>query len=65
MEDFTLIVGVYVILLVIILLRFVDGIEHGDDVQEFMYSVGRTLSVAVAVFGLTTTASGLLFDGMM
>jgi hypothetical protein len=65
MADFTLIVGVYVILLVIILLRFVDGIEHGDDVQEFMYSVGRTLPVAVAVFSVSTAVSGLLFSGMM
>jgi hypothetical protein len=59
--DFTLIVGVYVILLVIILLRFVDGIEHGDDVQDFMYSVGRTLPVAVAVFSVTTAISGTVF----
>jgi len=63
--DFTLIVGVYVILLVIILLRFVDGIEHGDDVQEFMYSVGRTLPVAVAVFSITTAVSAAIFGGMM
>jgi hypothetical protein len=58
-------VGVYVILLVIILLRFVDGIEHGDDVQEFMYSVGRTLPVAVAVFSVSTSISGVFFNGMM
>lgn len=63
--DFTLIVGVYVILLVIILLRFVDGIEHGDDVQEFMYSVGRTLPVAVAVFSISTAMSGVMFSGIM
>ena len=63
--DFTLIVGVYVILLVIILQRFVDGIERGDDVQEFMYSVGRTLPVAVAVFSLSTAVSSALFSGMM
>ncbi|MGA9139852.1 MAG: hypothetical protein WBZ29_06485 [Methanocella sp.] len=64
-SDFTLIVSVYVILLVIILLRFVDGIEHGDDVQEFMYSVGRTLPVAVAVFSITTAVSTSIFGGMM
>ncbi|HUL61961.1 MAG TPA: hypothetical protein VLT35_02770 [Methanocella sp.] len=63
--DFTLIVGVYLILLVIILLRFVDGIEHGDDVQEFMYSVGRTLPVAVAVFSISSAASEALFNGLM
>jgi lysylphosphatidylglycerol synthetase-like protein (DUF2156 family) len=63
--DFTLIVGVYVILLVIILLRFVDGIEHGDDVQEFMYSVGCTLPIAVAVFSVSTAASSVMFSGMV
>ena len=63
--DFTLIVGVYLILLVLILLRFVDGIEHGDDLREFMYSAGRTLPVAVITFSLTTAAASALFKGMM
>jgi hypothetical protein len=64
-EEFVLIVGIYVLLLVIILLKFVDGIEHGDDRYEFMYSLGRTLPVSMAVFVMTTIISGILFQGML
>lgn len=63
--DFTLIVGVYLILLVIILLRFVDGIEHGDDLQEFLYGTGTVLPVSVGVFSVTTAVAGAVFNGMM
>lgn len=64
-DEFMLIIGLYLIFLVIILLRFVSGIEHGDDEAEFMYSVGRTLPVSVLIFTLTTALSGMLFGGMM
>ncbi|CAJ36293.1 hypothetical protein [Methanocella arvoryzae] len=64
-DEFMLIVGLYIVLLVIILLRFVSGIEHGDDEYEFMYSVGTTLPFSVAVFTLTTVVSGVMFSGMM
>ena len=54
----------YVIMLVIILLRFVGGIENGDDRYEFMYSVGTVLPVAMAVFTLTTALANTAFGGM-
>lgn len=63
--EFTLIIGIYIIFLVIILLRFVSGIEHGDDRYEFMFGVGQTLPVSVAVFSLTTAISRTLFSGML
>ncbi len=64
-DEFMLIIGLYIVLLVIILLRFVSGIENGDDEYEFMYSVGTTLPFSVAVFTLTTVVSGIMFSGMM
>lgn len=63
-DQFVLVVGVYVIMLVIILLRFVCGIEHGDDRYEFMYSTGITLPVSTLVFTVTTKLSGMAFNGM-
>ncbi len=63
-DQFVLIIGLYVIMLVVILLRFVGGIEHGDDRYEFMYSVGTVLPVAMAVFTLTTAFAGVTFGGM-
>lgn len=64
-EEFMLIIGLYIVFLVIILLRFVSGIEHGDDEYEFMYSVGTTLPLSVAVFTVTTVISGIMFNGMI
>lgn len=63
-DEFVLIIGLYVIMLVIILLRFVDGIEHGDDRYEFMYSVGTVLPVAMAVFTITTAFADSAFGTM-
>jgi hypothetical protein len=60
--EFVLIVGVYILLLVLILLRFVGGIEYGDDRYEFMYSIGKTLPVSIAVFTITTALSGVVFS---
>ena len=64
-DQFVLIIGLYIIMLVIILLRFVDGIEHGDDRYEFMYNVGTVLPVAMAVFTITTAFAGTAFGGML
>ncbi len=64
-DQFVLIIGLYLIMLVIILLRFVSGIEHGDDRYEFMYSVGVVLPVAIAVFTMTTALAGSAFGGML
>ncbi|MCD1295445.1 hypothetical protein CUJ83_10585 [Methanocella sp. CWC-04] len=64
-DEFVLIVGIYLIFLVIILLRFVNGIEHGDDRYEFMYSLGNTLPISITVFTLTTAMAGTLFQGML
>jgi len=64
-DQFVLIIGLYVIMLVIILLRFVGGIEHGDDRYEFMYSVGTVLPVAMAVFTVTTALANTAFGGML
>jgi hypothetical protein len=63
-DQFVLIIGLYVIMLVIILLRFVGGIEHGDDRYEFMYSVGTVLPAAMAVFTVTTALANTAFGGM-
>jgi hypothetical protein len=63
-DQFVLIIGLYIIMLVIILLRFVDGIEHGDDRYEFMYSVGTVLPIAMAVFTITTAFANSAFGTM-
>jgi hypothetical protein len=63
-DQFVLILGLYLIMLVVILLRFVGGIEYGDDRYEFMYSVGTVLPVAMAVFTVTTALASNIFGGM-
>jgi hypothetical protein len=64
-DQFVLIIGLYIIMLVIILMRFVDGIEHGDDRYEFMYNVGMVLPIAMAIFTITTALAGTAFSGML
>ncbi|WP_174591563.1 hypothetical protein [Methanocella conradii] len=64
-DQFVLIIGLYLVMLVIILLRFVSGIEHGDDRYEFMYSVGTALPIAMAIFTVTTALAGSAFGSLI
>lgn len=60
-EHFVLIIGIYLILLTFILIRFVAGIEHGDDKAQFMFDLGIAMPVAIFVFSISTISSRLLF----
>jgi hypothetical protein len=51
---FVLVIGIYLLELVVLLTRFTNGIQEGDDTPQFMYSLGRTVVASVAVFSLTT-----------
>ncbi len=61
---FVLVIGIYIIELVILLTRFTNGIDEGDDPAEFMYTMGKTLPVAVAVLTLTIIISQFLLSSI-
>jgi hypothetical protein len=60
-EHFVLIIGIYLILLTIILIRFIAGIEHGDDKAQFMFDLGIAMPIAIFVFSFFTILSRILF----
>ncbi len=63
-EYFILVVGIYVIQLVFLLIRFANGIDEGDDKVEYMYSVGKAMPVAIATFSIATVISMILFGAL-
>lgn len=64
-DVFLLSVGVYMIVLVIILVRFAGGIEHGGDRAQFMYDLGQILPVSILVFTISVIMSRLLFAAIV
>jgi len=52
-DVFILAVGFYIIILVVILIRFAGGIEYGGDKAQFMYELGTGLPVSILVFTIS------------
>ena len=62
---FILAVGFYMIVLVIILVRFAGGIEYGGDKVQFMYDLGQILPVSIMVFTISVVVSRALFTAIV
>ncbi len=62
---FILAVGFYMIVLVIILVRFAGGIEYGGDKAQFMYDLGQILPVSIMVFTISVVVSRALFTAIV
>jgi hypothetical protein len=63
-EFFVLVVGIYVMQLVLLLIRFSNGIDEGDDRIQYMYALGLSLPAAVVAFSVVTIVSMTLFGGL-
>lgn len=61
---FILVIGIYIIELVILLTRFTNGIEDGDDHVSFMYSLGHVLPVAMLVLTISIYVSSLFLNSL-
>jgi len=64
-EYFILVIGVYLLELVVLLTRFTNGINEGDDQALFMYSLGRTMIVSVVIFSLTVVFGQYFFSRLV
>lgn len=64
-EYFVLVIGVYLIELVILLTRFINGLNEGDDTATFMYSLGKTMPLSIAVFSITVILGQYFFSQMV
>jgi len=61
-EYFVLVIGIYLIELVVLLSRFINGINEGDDNVCYMYSLGKTLPTSILVFSLTILLGQFFFS---
>ena len=64
-EHFIFVIGIYLIELVVLLTRFTNGINEGDDPINFMYSVGTIMPVSITVFSLTVILGQFLFSHLV
>lgn len=60
-EYFVLVIGVYLIELVILLTRFTNGLNEGDDAATFMYSLGKTMPWSITIFSITVIIGQYFF----
>jgi len=63
-EYLVLVVGIYIILLVLLLIRFANGIDEGDDRIQYLYELGKALPTAVFLYSIVTIMSMFFFQGM-
>ena len=63
-EYFVLVIGIYVIELVVLLTRFTNGIDEGDDQAQFMYTLGKALPIAVGVLTVTIIISNIFLSSI-
>ena len=58
---FMLSIGIYLILITAILVRFSSTIENGGERTQFLYDLGQSLPIAIIVFTVTTVVSRIFF----
>ncbi|MCX6665559.1 MAG: hypothetical protein NT038_05805 [Euryarchaeota archaeon] len=63
-EYFVLVVGIYILELVVLLTRFTNGIDEGDDTAAFMYSLGKVMPVTVVVLTSTVIVANYMFSSI-
>lgn len=61
---FILVIGIYIIELVILLTRFTNGIEDGDDPIAFLYDLSHHLPTAMLVLTISIFASSFFLDAL-
>jgi hypothetical protein len=59
---FLLVIGIYVVELVFLLIRFINGIDNGDDTVEFYYTLSKVLPVSVLILTLSLCISQLFLS---
>ncbi len=62
---FMLSIGIYLILITAILVRFSSTIENGGERTQFMYDLGQSLPISIIVFTVTAIVSRIFFRGLI
>ncbi|MBP1909341.1 hypothetical protein [Methanolobus bombayensis] len=64
-DHFMFAIGIYIILITVILIRFSGTIEYGGDKTHLRYEIGQILPITIIVFTVSTIFSRIIFRGMM
>ena len=64
-EFFVLVIGIYLIELIFLMVRFTNGIDEGDDKATYMYSLGRIMPTSIFVFSMTVILGQILFASIV
>ena len=64
-EFFVLVIGIYIIELVFLLVKFTNGIDEGDDKATYMYSLGKVMPTSIMVFSMTVILGQILFSSIV
>jgi hypothetical protein len=59
-QTFTLVLGVYLFLTVLIITYFVSGMKEGDDPVDMRYQIGRTMPVALLIYSMASMVGGMM-----
>ena len=59
-QTFTLVLGVYLFLTVLVISYFVSGMKEGDDAVDLRYQIGRTMPVALLIYSVTSLIGGMM-----
>jgi Flp pilus assembly protein TadB len=59
-QTFTLVLGFYLFLTVLVISYFVSGMKEGDDPVDLKFQIGRTMPVALLIYSLATMVGGMM-----
>ena len=59
-QTFTLVLGFYLFLTVLVISYFVSGMKEGDDPVDLRYQIGRTMPIALLIYSLATMVGGMM-----
>ena len=64
-EFFVLVIGIYIIQLIFLMVRFTNGIDEGDDKATYMYTLGKIMPTSIIVFSITVILGQILFSSIV
>jgi hypothetical protein len=59
-QTFTLVLGFYLFLTVLVISYFVSGMKEGDDPVDLKFQIGRTMPIALMIYSLATMVGGMM-----
>ena len=64
-EFFVLVIGIYLLELIFLMVKFTNGIDEGDDKATYMYSLGKIMPTSIIVFSLTVIIGQIMFASIV